>query len=942
MSRTLPEQTLAELLGHSRWVRSMVAGLAVDESEVDDWLQQTWVAALEHPPRHDGSLGGWLARVARNFSLLQRRGETRRQAREQRVASGEAVDSAAEVIEKADLHRKVVEAVWRLEEPYRSTLLLRFYEDLQPAEIARRTGVPAATVRTRLRRGLQRLRDDLLEEHGSTWLASCIATLAPQCLPGPAPAPAASSAPAPATSAAPAAAATAAPAVVLPLLALGLALIALPLLLLWHGGRQPRVRVPAAEHASAEPAGASGTPEAGAPAARTTDEPPVLRVQDGAGRAVAGAALWLDDAWDACGSSDAQGLLRLPRQPQELRARADGFLPYSGPYRNPLQLDPGGTLELQLLAPDGSPWPQAVDLELSCATRQQTLRSDAHGFLRSGGWPEEPIRVAANGRAGVLAVAPAIPSGSSSRLELAPATWRSGVLRGQVRRRGLPVAGAELSLEHGRERAASASSAADGTFALPYALTDFEPKAELWLLAQTADDAPCARLLNGPLEDELVLELVPGQALSGSVLAPEGVPAPAAAVVARAPGAPWQRTVATDAAGRFHLAGLPEGPLDLSASAAAGAAALRLERLPADGVRLLLQAPRTAGSQVQVDGRPAPARVRACAAGRPCDADADGWQATDGEGRFRLALAADDCLCVLAPGCAALAVPGDAVPPVLALASGGARAIQGTVQDAAGRPVQGARVRARAADGDRILETGTDGFGRFRFDCLAEGAYALTALARPLDSQREWHGAPLRVPAGARDVLLELPPLVLLRGRFLPDAGLGPAAAAEVEVLVDGQVEARALGSRGLETFFLYNPPLHVEAWLRVQPLAGSDLLPLSYGPYLLQEQTPELELPLRSGQPIRGRVTLPAGAGELQSAQVELRASAPYGAVQEHWQETVDCGRKGGFQLARAPLGAVSVHATARDADGRTYAAETVIQVEAGGALLELPLEPR
>jgi len=54
-----------------------------------------------------------------------------------------------------------------LEEPYRSTVLLRYGEELTPAEIARRYGLPAGTVRWRLKQGLDRLRVEMDRAQGS-------------------------------------------------------------------------------------------------------------------------------------------------------------------------------------------------------------------------------------------------------------------------------------------------------------------------------------------------------------------------------------------------------------------------------------------------------------------------------------------------------------------------------------------------------------------------------------------------------------------------------------------------------------------------------------------------------------------------------------------------------------------------------------------------------
>jgi hypothetical protein len=49
-----------------------------------------------------------------------------------------------------------------LEEPFRTVIVLHYFDSLPPAEIARRLGVPAKTVYSRLTRGLDRLRERLL------------------------------------------------------------------------------------------------------------------------------------------------------------------------------------------------------------------------------------------------------------------------------------------------------------------------------------------------------------------------------------------------------------------------------------------------------------------------------------------------------------------------------------------------------------------------------------------------------------------------------------------------------------------------------------------------------------------------------------------------------------------------------------------------------------
>jgi RNA polymerase sigma-70 factor (ECF subfamily) len=97
--------------------------------------------------------------VLRNFARQERRSSARREAREHDVARREELPSAREIVARAELQRRIAGAVMELDEPYRSAVLLRYFEDLPPREIAKRLGVPVATVRTRLARALEQLRE---------------------------------------------------------------------------------------------------------------------------------------------------------------------------------------------------------------------------------------------------------------------------------------------------------------------------------------------------------------------------------------------------------------------------------------------------------------------------------------------------------------------------------------------------------------------------------------------------------------------------------------------------------------------------------------------------------------------------------------------------------------------------------------------------------------
>jgi RNA polymerase sigma-70 factor (ECF subfamily) len=165
------------LLAHREWVRRVARALVIDESRAADLEQQVWLAALEHPPREARSLRAWLGTVLRNSAAKMRRSEERRGRREEAAPPRLAPPGPEELVAEAEAHERVVREVLALEEPYRSTVLLRYFEDLSASDVAVRMGVPPETVRTRLRRALEQVRDRLDREHHGDRRAWCLLLL---------------------------------------------------------------------------------------------------------------------------------------------------------------------------------------------------------------------------------------------------------------------------------------------------------------------------------------------------------------------------------------------------------------------------------------------------------------------------------------------------------------------------------------------------------------------------------------------------------------------------------------------------------------------------------------------------------------------------------------------------------------------------------------------
>lgn len=159
-----------ELLRHEGYVRALARRLVFDEDLARDVEQETWLAALQNAPRESStSPRAWLAQIVRNFAIRAFRSRSRRAERELAwQPPGDIPTDPALLLEREDARRSLVRAVAALDEPWRSTLILRFFDDLTPAQIARRTRVPVKTVYERIQRGLELLRARLQRDHGRT------------------------------------------------------------------------------------------------------------------------------------------------------------------------------------------------------------------------------------------------------------------------------------------------------------------------------------------------------------------------------------------------------------------------------------------------------------------------------------------------------------------------------------------------------------------------------------------------------------------------------------------------------------------------------------------------------------------------------------------------------------------------------------------------------
>jgi RNA polymerase sigma-70 factor (ECF subfamily) len=166
------------LLAHVGWMRELAQALLGDPAAADDVVQDSLIVAWRSAPQDGGALEPWLSRVLRNLASKRRRSAARRKEHEVRGRGPSPEADPHDTAERLDLQRRVLEAVQSIEEPLRTTLVLRYFEGRTSAEIAQLQGVPAGTVRWRLSRALEQLRTRLDERHDGS-RAAWSALLAP-------------------------------------------------------------------------------------------------------------------------------------------------------------------------------------------------------------------------------------------------------------------------------------------------------------------------------------------------------------------------------------------------------------------------------------------------------------------------------------------------------------------------------------------------------------------------------------------------------------------------------------------------------------------------------------------------------------------------------------------------------------------------------------------
>jgi RNA polymerase sigma-70 factor (ECF subfamily) len=147
---------------HSRLVHSYCRRV-VGADLAADVTQEVFLAAWRSRERYrpeQGTLCGWLMGIARFKAIDATRARARRPDPVDDESTPEAVAPPGELDDLA-LRMLLTEALQQLPERARQMVELAFFEDLTHTEIAERTNQPLGTVKSDIRRGLERMRRHL-------------------------------------------------------------------------------------------------------------------------------------------------------------------------------------------------------------------------------------------------------------------------------------------------------------------------------------------------------------------------------------------------------------------------------------------------------------------------------------------------------------------------------------------------------------------------------------------------------------------------------------------------------------------------------------------------------------------------------------------------------------------------------------------------------------
>jgi RNA polymerase sigma-70 factor, ECF subfamily len=159
------EPALAELYDrHSRLLFTLIVRIVHHRAEAEEVLQEVFLAVWTKAATYNATLGspvGWLVRLARNRAIDHFRTSAVRARTVESVEAPPISDNPEQAASRSQERRRVRSALDTLPEEQRALIEQAYFRGMTHSELAEAFALPLGTVKTRVRAGMQALRQQL-------------------------------------------------------------------------------------------------------------------------------------------------------------------------------------------------------------------------------------------------------------------------------------------------------------------------------------------------------------------------------------------------------------------------------------------------------------------------------------------------------------------------------------------------------------------------------------------------------------------------------------------------------------------------------------------------------------------------------------------------------------------------------------------------------------
>jgi RNA polymerase sigma-70 factor, ECF subfamily len=148
-------------------VLGLVRRLLIDHAQSEEVTQEIFLEIWQNAPRYEPGKGGattWIFTMAHRRAVDRIRSSQAGRDRDVRIGIRDFendYDNVAETVETTIENERVQKAMSQLTELQRQAITLAYYGGYSHSEVAAKLQIPLGTVKTRLRDGMIRLRDEL-------------------------------------------------------------------------------------------------------------------------------------------------------------------------------------------------------------------------------------------------------------------------------------------------------------------------------------------------------------------------------------------------------------------------------------------------------------------------------------------------------------------------------------------------------------------------------------------------------------------------------------------------------------------------------------------------------------------------------------------------------------------------------------------------------------